>query len=148
VTVLRSILLFVVAALAEIGGAWLIWEGVRERKGLIWIGAGIIVLGLYGFVATLQPDAAARAQAWVAPFRASFSDLKMEVVELVAEGDTVAARFTCSGTHTGVWLGHPPTHRRFHRVPEVYFFGFTDDRISRAWGLEDTHRRLRQLGFD
>jgi small multidrug resistance family-3 protein len=57
VTVLRSILLFVVAALAEIGGAWLIWEGVRERKGLIWIGAGIIVLGLYGFVATLQPDA-------------------------------------------------------------------------------------------
>ena len=56
-TVLRSILLFVVAALAEIGGAWLIWEGVRERKGLIWIGAGIIALGLYGFVATLQPDA-------------------------------------------------------------------------------------------
>jgi small multidrug resistance family-3 protein len=57
VTVLRSILLFVVAALAEIGGAWLIWEGVRERKGLIWIGAGVIALGLYGFVATLQPDA-------------------------------------------------------------------------------------------
>jgi small multidrug resistance family-3 protein len=56
-TVLRSILLFVVAALAEIGGAWLIWEGVRERKGLIWIGAGIIALGVYGFVATLQPDA-------------------------------------------------------------------------------------------
>jgi predicted ester cyclase len=72
----------------------------------------------------------------------------MEVVELVAEGDTVVARFTCSGTHTGVWLGHPPTHRRFHRVPEVYFFGFTDDRISKAWGLEDTHRRLRQLGLN
>lgn len=56
-TVLRSILLFVIAAIAEIGGAWLIWEGVRERKGLIWIGAGIVALGLYGFVATLQPDA-------------------------------------------------------------------------------------------
>jgi small multidrug resistance family-3 protein len=55
-TVLRSILLFIVAALAEIGGAWLIWEGVRERKGLIWVGAGIIALGLYGFVATLQSD--------------------------------------------------------------------------------------------
>jgi small multidrug resistance family-3 protein len=56
-TVLRSILLFVGAALAEIGGAWLIWEGVRERKGLTWVGAGIIALGLYGFVATLQSDA-------------------------------------------------------------------------------------------
>ena len=96
-----------------------------------------------------QPELAARARAWIAPFRASFSDLEMEVVELVAEGDTVAARFTCSGTHTGTWLGHPPTRRRFHRVPEVYFFGFTDDdRISRAWGLEDTHGRLRQLGLN
>lgn len=56
-TVLKSIMLFVVAALAEIGGAWLIWQGVREHRGLVWIGAGVIALGLYGFVATLQPDA-------------------------------------------------------------------------------------------
>jgi small multidrug resistance family-3 protein len=53
----RSIALFVLAALAEIGGAWLIWQGVREHRGLLWIGAGVIALGLYGFVATLQPDA-------------------------------------------------------------------------------------------
>ena len=45
------------AAVAEIGGAWLVWQGVREHKGWIWIGAGVIALGLYGFVATLQPDA-------------------------------------------------------------------------------------------
>lgn len=56
-TVLKSILLFVVAALAEIGGAWLIWQGVREHRGLLWVGAGVLALGLYGFVATLQPDA-------------------------------------------------------------------------------------------
>ena len=56
-TVTRSVLLFLVAALAEIGGAWLVWQGVRENKGLLWIGAGVIALGLYGFVATLQPDA-------------------------------------------------------------------------------------------
>jgi small multidrug resistance family-3 protein len=56
-TVLKSIMLFVVAALAEIGGAWLIWQGVREHRGLLWVGAGVIALGLYGFVATLQPDA-------------------------------------------------------------------------------------------
>ncbi|NKY89612.1 YnfA family protein [Nocardia veterana] len=56
-TVARSILLFVLAALAEIGGAWLVWQGVREGRGWAWIGAGIIALGGYGFVATLQPDA-------------------------------------------------------------------------------------------
>jgi small multidrug resistance family-3 protein len=56
-TVVRSVLLFVLAALAEIGGAWLVWQGVREHRGLGWIGAGVVALGLYGFVATLQPDA-------------------------------------------------------------------------------------------
>jgi small multidrug resistance family-3 protein len=54
--IVRSVLLFVVAALAEIGGAWLVWQGIRESKGLAWIGGGVIALGIYGFVATLQPD--------------------------------------------------------------------------------------------
>ena len=56
-TVARSLLLFVCAALAEIGGAWLVWQGVREHRGWLWIGAGVVALGLYGFVATLQPEA-------------------------------------------------------------------------------------------
>ena len=56
-TIARSILLFVLAAIAEIGGAWLIWQGVREQRGALWIGAGVVALGAYGFVATLQPDA-------------------------------------------------------------------------------------------
>ncbi|MBO0876191.1 MAG: YnfA family protein [Pseudonocardia sp.] len=55
-TVLRSVTLFVLAAIAEIGGAWLVWQGVREHRGLLWIGAGVLALGGYGFVATLQPD--------------------------------------------------------------------------------------------
>jgi len=56
-TVAKSIALFLLAALAEIGGAWLVWQGVREHRGLLWMGAGVLALGLYGFVATLQPDA-------------------------------------------------------------------------------------------
>jgi small multidrug resistance family-3 protein len=55
-TVLRSIGLFALAALAEIGGAWLVWQGVREHRGLLFAGAGVLALGAYGFVATLQPD--------------------------------------------------------------------------------------------
>jgi small multidrug resistance family-3 protein len=54
---LRSILLFLLAALAEIGGCWLVWQGVREHRGWVWVGAGVLALGLYGFVATLQPTA-------------------------------------------------------------------------------------------
>lgn len=55
--VAKSILLFVAAAVLEIGGAWLVWQGVREHRGWMWVGLGIIALGAYGFVATLQPDA-------------------------------------------------------------------------------------------
>lgn len=55
--VTRSILLFAVAAVLEIGGAWLVWQGLREHRGLVWVGGGVVALGLYGVVATLQPDA-------------------------------------------------------------------------------------------
>jgi small multidrug resistance family-3 protein len=55
-SVLRSIGLFVLAAVAEIGGAWLVWQGVREHRGLLLVGGGVVALGAYGFVATLQPD--------------------------------------------------------------------------------------------
>ena len=54
--VVRSIGLFVVAAIAEIGGAWLVWQGVREHRGIGWVGAGIVSLAAYGFVATFQED--------------------------------------------------------------------------------------------
>jgi small multidrug resistance family-3 protein len=57
VTVVRSIVVFLLAALAEIGGAWLVWQGLREHRGWWWVGAGVVALGLYGLVATLQPSA-------------------------------------------------------------------------------------------
>lgn len=56
-TIVRSLLLFVLAAVAEIGGAWLVWQGVREHRGWLWMLGGVLALGAYGFVATLQPDA-------------------------------------------------------------------------------------------
>jgi small multidrug resistance family-3 protein len=56
VLILRSVGLFILAAFFEIGGAWLVWQGVREHRGWVWIGAGVVALGIYGFVATGQPD--------------------------------------------------------------------------------------------
>ena len=54
--IVQSIGLFVIAALAEIGGAWLVWQGVREQRGVVFIGLGIVALAAYGFVATFQAD--------------------------------------------------------------------------------------------
>jgi len=55
-TIARSIILFAFAAMFEIGGAWLVWQGWREHKGLWWIAARVIALGACGFVAAFQGD--------------------------------------------------------------------------------------------
>jgi predicted ester cyclase len=93
-------------------------------------------------------DMTAWVRGWFGAFRRSFPDLRMEPVQLVADGDTVVGRFACSATHLGEWRGHPPTCRRFVDVDEVYFFTFSDDRIAAVWGLEDTLDRFQQLGLD
>jgi small multidrug resistance family-3 protein len=54
--IIRSLVLFALAALAEIGGAWLVWQGWREHRSLGWIATGVLALGIYGFVATFQSD--------------------------------------------------------------------------------------------
>ena len=54
--VAKSVALFVLAAVAEIGGAYLVWQGVREDKGWWVVVLGGMALVAYGFVATLQDD--------------------------------------------------------------------------------------------
>jgi predicted ester cyclase len=92
------------------------------------------------------PELAGAAKRWITPFRASFPDVHMEIVELIAEDDKVVGRFTCSATHLGEWLGQAPTGRRFERVDEVSIFRFRDGKIVHVWSLEDTLGRLQQLG--
>jgi small multidrug resistance family-3 protein len=46
----------VAAALAEIGGAYLVWIGLRDHRGPLIVALGVIALGLYGVVATFQPS--------------------------------------------------------------------------------------------
>lgn len=56
-SIAKTVILFVLAAVAEIGGAWLIWQAVREDKAWWWAGLGIVALGAYGFIAAMQADA-------------------------------------------------------------------------------------------
>jgi predicted ester cyclase len=88
------------------------------------------------------------ARRWIGPFRDSFPDFHMEVVDVIAEDDKVMGYFKCSGTHDGEWRGHPPSGRRFEGVDEVYVFGVQDGKLaSVAAVVEDNLTRLRQLGL-
>jgi predicted ester cyclase len=103
-------------------------------------------LDAIGEVATGQ--IAREAARWVGPFTASFPDFRMEVVDVIAEGDKVVGYFKCSGTHEGEWRGIAPTGRRFEDVDEVYIFRVEDGKLSSALAVvEDNLTRMRQLGL-
>jgi predicted ester cyclase len=91
---------------------------------------------------------ASEAQRWIGPFRDSFPDFHMEVVEVIAEADKVMGYFKCSGTHEGEWRGRAPTGRRFEGIDEVYIFRVEDGKLASAIAvIEDNLTRLRQLGL-
>jgi drug/metabolite transporter superfamily protein YnfA len=53
--VFLSVFLFVVAALLEVGGGWLVWQTIRNQKQWYYCLAGCLVLVGYGFVPCAQP---------------------------------------------------------------------------------------------
>lgn len=55
--VARSLALFGLAAVAEIGGAYLVWLGIRGDRGWPWVVLGGLALAAYGVIATFQPEA-------------------------------------------------------------------------------------------
>jgi small multidrug resistance family-3 protein len=61
--IIKSLLVFFLAGLCEIGGGYLIWLWLKENKPW-WLGAlGAIILALYGVVATWQPASFGRVYA-------------------------------------------------------------------------------------
>jgi predicted ester cyclase len=92
------------------------------------------------------PELVGPARQAFTSFRAAFPDWREEIVDLVAEGDKVAARFRCSGTFQGgEFMGVAPNGRR-QEVDEVFFLRMREGRFVEYWGLEDNLTRMRQLG--
>lgn len=64
---------------------------------------------------------------------------------MVAEGDTVAARFIMRGTHQGSVFGTPPTGRKIE-VPALNFYRWVDGQIIEEFGQPDMMSLLQQIG--
>ena len=56
--IIRSLLLFLLAGLAEIGGGWLVWQWLRNGRSLTWGLVGGVILFLYGVIPTMQEETA------------------------------------------------------------------------------------------
>ena len=78
-------------------------------------------------------------------YMTAFPDLHFTIEDMIAEGDTVVARFTTRGTHQGNLMGIPPTGK------QVSGTGMFIDRIVNGKGVEqwfntDDLGLLQQLG--
>ena len=79
-------------------------------------------------------------------FGKSFSDIEREVIEPIVTPPRLITIMNLSGTHTGEFLGHAPTGKRF-TVRNVQVLGFRDGKASDRWGSTDELGILQQLGL-
>ncbi len=70
---------------------------------------------------------------------------KYTVDKLVAEGDTVWAYGTYSGTQTGDWLGIPATNKDYS-IHTVDIFRIENGKLAEHWDVLDTYGLFKQLG--
>ena len=77
---------------------------------------------------------------------AAFPDLRMDVEDVVANGDKVVARVRLTGTHKGEFMGMPATGKNVDvQLIDVFLFG-TDGLVHEHWGVLDALAMMQQLG--
>lgn len=82
----------------------------------------------------------------VSTYRAGLPDLQFAVEDMIAEGDTVAWRWTARGTHRGALLGAPATGKRA-TVTGIVISRFANGRWVEDYCNWDVLGLLRQLGM-
>lgn len=79
--------------------------------------------------------------------RQGFSNVQWKLEEMIAEGNIVAVRWTCTGTHDGTFMGHKPTGRNFSASIMNFYYFNTDGKIINDIAAEGMIAILRQIGL-
>ena len=77
-------------------------------------------------------------------YRNAFPDIRFTVEDLLAEGETVVARWSCRGTHTGELNGIAPTNKQFN-ITGVSIARFTNGKMSEGFVNWDALGLMQQL---
>ena len=79
-------------------------------------------------------------------YRSAFPDLRMEVEDVIVEGDKAVARVRASGTNDGDFMGMPATGRRVDvQLIDIMRLG-DDGLVHEHWGVFDAMKMMQQLG--
>ena len=78
--------------------------------------------------------------------RAAFHGLHVTIDDIMADGDTVTARFTARGMHNGEFMGLPPTGKAI-TMTGIEIFRIKDGKIAELWGEANLMGLMQQLGI-
>jgi len=80
-------------------------------------------------------------------FLTGFPDLRLDIVDLHCGDEGIASEMMLSGTHTAMWMGVPPSGRRFElKICAIYTFD-PDDRLLEERAYWDNALIKQQLGL-
>ena len=92
-----------------------------------------------------QRDDRAGVAETVAAMHGAFSDLRIEILHCVGDGDLVATHKMFRGRHTGAWFGVPPSGNQIEfRVMDLV--RYRDGQWAEHWAVADAVSLLRQAG--
>ena len=78
-------------------------------------------------------------------YRTAFPDLQLTIEDIIAEGQTVVARWSCRGTHKGDLSGIAPTGKQV-TISGVSIARFTNGKMVEGWVNWDALGLMQQLG--
>jgi steroid delta-isomerase-like uncharacterized protein len=78
-------------------------------------------------------------------YRTAFPDLRLTIEDIIAEGETVTARWSCRGTHNGEFSGTAPTGKQF-TISGISIARFANGKMAEGWVNWDALGLMRQLG--
>jgi steroid delta-isomerase-like uncharacterized protein len=79
-------------------------------------------------------------------YRTAFPDFRLTVEDIIADGETVAARWSCRGTHKGALGGIAPTGKEFN-ISGTSIVRFANGKMSEGWINWDALGLMHQLGM-
>lgn len=83
---------------------------------------------------------------WFRMMFEAFPDMRVEVHDIIAEGDRVAIHGTGSGTHKGEFMGVPATGKRVTMESIDILRNDDRGRALEHWGVIDSVAMMMQLG--
>jgi predicted ester cyclase len=98
----------------------------------------------HGFSSRIRPGVDGLRQHYTSLLR-GFPDLRVEIEDIIAEGEKVAHRFTFSGSHRGEFMGITPTDKQVS-ASGMQINLFSAGKCIEVWSVHDSYRFLAQIG--